>query len=86
MKKFRYREDVEKWLEPMDYRGFWVAVAPYDLVLQRREHCDAQLASGEIDLETVTYVLKHMALMELVEKFDLIRKPIPPRLKVVESH
>ncbi len=86
MEKFRYREDVEKWLEPMDYRGFWVAVAPYDLVLQRKEHCDQMLASGELEMDTAIDVLKHMALMELVEKFDLVRKPIGPRLKVVESH
>ena len=86
MKKFKYVEDVENWLEPMDYRGFWVAVAPYDLVLQRREHCDAQLASGEIDLETITYVLKHMAKTEICQKQGLVRKPIPPRLILVESH
>jgi len=86
MKNFKSIEDVEAWLEPMDYCGFWVAVAPYDLVLQRREHCDSQLASGEIDLETVIYVLKHMAQTELCEKLELVRKPIPPRLTLVESH
>ncbi len=86
MKKFKYIEDVEAWLEPMDYQGFWAAVAPYDLVLQRREHCDSQIASGEIDLETVIYVLKHMAQTEICQKQELVRKPIPPRLKVVESH
>ena len=86
MKNFKYIEDVETWLEPMDYRGFWVAVAPYDLVLQRREHCDAQLACGEIDLETVIYVLKHMARTEICEKQQLARKPIPPQLTVVKSH
>ena len=84
MKKFRYIEDVEAWLEPMDYRGFWVAVAPYDLVLQRREHCDSQLASGEIDLETVIYVLKHMAQMELAERHGLKRREVTPWLKLVE--
>ena len=86
MKKFRYREDVEKWLEPMDYQGFWFAVAPYDLVLQRKEHCDGQIANGEIDLETVLDVLKRMALIELVEKLDLVRNPIPQRLRVVVSN
>lgn len=86
MKKFRYREDVEKWLEPMDYQGFWYAVAPYDLELQRKEHCDQMLSSGELDMDTAMDVLKHMALLELVEKFNLVRKPVPPRLKVVVSH
>ena len=84
--KFRYREDVEQWLEPMDYRGFWVAVAPYDLVLQRREHCDQMLASGELEMDTAMDVLKNMALIELCEKFELVRKPIPPRLTLVDNH
>ena len=85
MKKFKYIEDVEAWLEPMDYLGFWVAVAPYDLTLQRREHCDAQLASGEIDLETVIHVLKHMAKTEITQRQGLERKPIPPRLTLVQN-
>lgn len=86
MKNFKYVEDVEDWLKPMDYQGFWVAVAPYNLVLQRREHCDSQITSGEIDLETVIYVLKHMAQTEISQNLGLERKPITPWLKLVETH
>ena len=86
MNNFKYVEDVEDWLKPMDYQGFWVAVAPYNLVLQRREHCDNQIANGEIDLETVIYVLKHMAQTEISQNLGLERKPITPWLKLVETH
>ena len=49
MKIFKHIDEVEAWLEPMNYLEFWTAIAPYNLVLQDREHCDAQLAAGEVD-------------------------------------
>ncbi len=86
MRKFKTIDDVVKWLEPMDYQGFWAAIAPYDLVLQRREHCDSQIASGEIDLETVLDVLKSMARMELTQRHDLHWKMPHPWVKLVVSN
>ena len=86
MKEFRYIDDVEDWLEPMDYSGFWYAIDAYDLELQPRDHCDEQIASGVVDLDTVLDVLKYMARMELKEKLGLESRMPTPWLKLVESH
>jgi len=86
MKEFRTIDDVEDWLEPMDYSGFWYVIEPYDLVLQPRDHCDDQIASGVVDLETVLDVLKSMARMELTQRHGLHWRLPTPWLKLVESH
>lgn len=86
MKIFKYIDEVEAWLEPMNYLEFWTAIAPYDLVLQDREHCDAQIAAEEVDEATVLVVLKHMARVELTEMQNLRWKPVTPWLQLVESH
>ena len=85
MKNFRYINDIEDWLEPMDYEGFWFAIEPYGLVLQARDHCDREIANG-VERELVLDVLKHMARMELTKRHDLHWKPVTPWLQVVESH
>ncbi|MFG1342230.1 hypothetical protein [Xanthobacter autotrophicus] len=69
--QFKDREDVEEWLEPLDYEAFWEETAPFVLALEPRASCDAQIASGSIDRMTVLAVLKGMARLELVERFQL---------------
>lgn len=86
MKNFRYIEDVSEWLEPMNYIAFWYAVAPYNLELQPRDHCDDQIASGAAELDDVLAVLKYMARDEIAAKQGLKRKPVTPWLQLVESH
>ena len=86
MQGFKYIEDVDAWTAPMDYDGLWYAVAPYDLVLQPREHCDQQVAQGKADIDTVLDVLKYMVRLELTEKLNLTRKPVTPWLKLVGDH
>ncbi len=85
MKSFRYIDDIEDWLEPMDYHGFWYAVHPFDLVLQPRDHCDQQIASGEVDKKLVLDVLKAMTRMELTKRHGLHWRMPTPWLKLVES-
>jgi len=86
MRKFKTIDEVEQWLEPMDYQGFWHAMRNYDLVLQPRDHCDNQIESGVIDLETVLDVLKSMARMELTQRQGLHWRMPTPWLKLVETH
>ena len=86
MKNFRYIDDIENWLEPMDYSSFWHAIAPYDLMLQPRDHCDQQIAEGLVDQETVLDVLKSMARIELTKRHGLHWKPVTPWLKLVDTH
>ncbi len=86
MKEFKYIDDVEEWLEPMDYAGFWFAVEPYDLALQPREHCDRQIASGEVEQSLILDGLKYLARMELREKLRLESRLPTPWLKLVKNH
>lgn len=77
MNLFEHREDVEEWLGRLDYDAFWSGIAPFELAIMPRTHCDEQIAAG-IDKATVLYVLKSMARLELIERFRLkTREPIP---------
>ena len=86
MEKFKTIEDVEDWLAPMDYQSFWFVIAPYDLALQTREHCDREIAADNSEAEIILKVLKHMAQMELTAKLGLKRREVTTWLKLVETH
>lgn len=64
-------DDLEEWLAPFDYLSFWNAVAPYNLVLQDRDHCDALISSGTVDAALVLEGLKYMAVLEISKAFGL---------------
>lgn len=64
-------QDVEEWLEPLDYIAFWDAIAPYHLTLQGRDHCDGLIASGKVGAGLILSGLKGFAVMELRVAFDL---------------
>lgn len=86
MKKFKYIQDIDDWFAPMNFKEFWYAVEPFNLVLQDREHCVEQIANGDVDEDTILNVLKYMARRELTEKQGLKRRPVTPWLQLVESH
>lgn len=71
MDPFVDMEEVEEWLAPLDYKMFWQEIARFELDLEPRESCDAQIASKSIDEKTVLFVLKGMARLQLVERFGL---------------
>lgn len=83
MREFKDIDEVEAWLKPMDYPGFWFAVEPYDLTLQPKDHCNQQIASGEVDEATVLDVLKYFARLELTRRFDLRSRMPTPWVKLV---
>lgn len=74
-------QDVKDWLAPLDYLEFWDAVAPYNLILQDRDHCDELIANGTVAPDLVLFGLKFMAVVELAEALDLqfrtYHPPIP---------
>lgn len=78
MKEFETIEDVDEWLEPMDYQGFWFCIVPYGLVLQPRGHCDRQIENGEVGEDLVLDVLKTYARVELMRKYNLQRRVRTP--------
>lgn len=84
MRKFKDIDEVESWLEPMDYEGFWFAVEPLDMELQPKAHCDRQIASGEVDEATILDGLKYLARIELTKRQGLHWRSPTPWLKLVE--
>ncbi len=69
--KFRDINDIVEWLEPMDYEMFWKEIKPFCLVMLPRKKCDADIASGATDEETVLCVMKSFARMELASILKL---------------
>jgi hypothetical protein len=75
---FADRDDVEEWLEPMGYEEFWNEVEHFQLYLQSKESCDAQIARGLVEESVVLQALKAMARLELIERFQLpVRDTMP---------
>ena len=75
LKKFRWADDVDIWLEPMNYEQFWREIKPYCLVLEYRSVCDAQIETGKASLDDVLFGLKAMASYELRRRHKLISRP-----------
>ncbi|MCP4195978.1 MAG: hypothetical protein GY762_02415 [Proteobacteria bacterium] len=86
MKQFKTIDEVDDWLEPMNYREFWCAIKPYCLVLPPADGCDDQITSGEVELVTILDGLKYLARIELTKRHGLHTKLATPWLKLVESH
>ena len=88
MRTFKSIEDVEEWLEGMDYQGFWYAIAPYNLTLQDRDqgYCDDQIARCIATEDMVLDVLKALARIELTDKLGLEYRPLTPWVQLVETH
>lgn len=78
MELFDDANDVEEWLELLDYESFWTEIAALDLEIQSREGCDEQIARGIVDEATLLFVLKGMARLELIERFNLKRRDTMP--------
>jgi len=86
MQKFTNKNQIEDWLSPMTYQAFWKAIAPYELTLQPRDHCDAQIESGAVSREVVLDVLKGMAVLELGQRHGLTYQRAHPAIRLVHSN
>ena len=65
-------QDIEEWLEPVDYADFWDVVAPWEVFgPEDRDHCDGVIARGISPIETVLFCLKVMVRLELTDRFGL---------------
>jgi len=65
-------QDVEDWLDPLEYVAFWEAVAPYRIFsIADRDHCDRLIAGGKVRQETILEGIKGMARSGLIDRFDL---------------
>ncbi|MFA6965226.1 hypothetical protein [Bosea sp. (in: a-proteobacteria)] len=77
MQYFEDEQDVEEWLEPLDYAQFWRETATFCLDLPSRDHCDTSIARRKVPEATVLSVLKGMARLQIVE-----RQKLPARITV----
>ena len=59
--KFNFVDDIEDYLEPMDYETFWHEIKPFGLLLIPKEKCDTDIASGAVMEEDALDVLKSIA-------------------------
>ena len=73
-------DDIEDWLELLDYDAFWEEVAAYGLDLPTRSHCDAQIAAGLVPKTMVLRVLKVMVRVELGSVLELQRRAELPEI------
>lgn len=71
MSMFNFIEDLEDWLEPMDYETFWREIKPFCLILKPRAECDADIANGAVDEDVAVGVLKMLARVELTRILKL---------------
>lgn len=85
MEKFRYRDDVDAWLAPMNYEEFWCAIKPHCLVLEYRSVCDAKIETGQVSAADILFGLKAMASYELGRRHRLVPRPATPWLKIVRN-
>ena len=80
--RFKTINDVENWLDPMDYDGFWHALAHLGLDISEKSHCDEQIKSGA-NKDTVLNVMKAFTRIEFTQSLKLKRKPLTPWVKLV---
>ena len=83
MRKFRDIEELDAWMAPMDYEGFFYALAPYGLTSEAKAHCDQQIALG-VEKELILKVMKRLVRMDLEEEYGLTHRPRAPWLSVVK--
>lgn len=70
---FNFIDDIEDYLEPMDYETFWKEIKPFCLILMPREKCDTDIANGAVTEEDALDVLKALARIELTRILKLTR-------------
>jgi hypothetical protein len=69
---FQDIQEVEEWLEPLDYIAFWEAIAPYDVItMADRDHCDGLIAGGKVKQDLILSCLKRVARNNLADCLGL---------------
>ncbi|MEL7281859.1 MAG: hypothetical protein AAGK79_15985 [Pseudomonadota bacterium] len=63
--------DLEDWLETLDYAAFWKAIAPHAVSLPSKDEVDTMIARGAIDEETMLVSLRGLAERQIAERYNL---------------
>ncbi len=78
MRYFDDMEDVEEWLEPLDWDAYWREVSTFDLAIQSRESCEELVANGTLDRSELLGVLKAFVRLEVIALQDLKPRDVMP--------
>ena len=83
MRNFEHVQDVEEWLEPMNWDEFFVKLSPYGVDAEIRADCETSIANGASP-DTVLSVIKSLMRIELTKELGLKRRPITPWVQLVK--
>jgi len=83
MRDFEHVQDVEEWLEPMNWDEFFVKLCPYGVDAEIRADCEISVANGGSQA-TVLSVIKSLMRIELTNELGLKRRPITPWVQLVK--
>ena len=87
MMVFDDEDELEDWLDTLDYEGFWNAMEAFPYVqIDGRAAIDAQIASGTLDQAEVLDGLKAFAQVAIAEAQDLLPRIIAPRGPSMRIH
>ena len=76
---FDDEDELEEWLDGLDYDGFWKAMETFAYVqIDGRAAIDAQIAEGTLNQAEVLDGLKAFAQVAIAEAQDLLPRIIEP--------
>lgn len=63
--------DLEVWLDRLDYNAFWSTILPHAVVLPTRDRCEDMIACGAVSEADIMFNLRHMAASQIAERYNL---------------
>jgi hypothetical protein len=70
MQQFKDRQDLQEWLDTLDYAAFWKAIDPNSLDPDYKASCDASIAKG-VDQNIILKCIKSKKRIEIVKAQNL---------------
>jgi len=70
MQKFEDQQDLQEWLDTLDYDAFWKATDPNGLDYDYKASCDASIAQG-VDQQVILKCIKAKKRIEIVKDQNL---------------
>lgn len=71
MKQFETENELEAWLEALDYEDFWTEMTQSAVTLPAREECDDRISQRVLTQTAMLETLRHLAKLELSERYGL---------------
>lgn len=83
IRTFQSSNDLEAWLDGLDYKSFWHAIVAHAVELPPKTQCDAMIAEGGVTLHVMLSNLRSMAANQIGQRYNLkwdssFFGPLPP--------